>query len=121
MQTITIRKKSDAQKLWGVLKNWEELAKDGKPITVTISAFEKKAHDSQRKAYFAMVESIAEQYEANGKRYDSVHWHEYFKERFLGGISTTSLNVTEYSEYMAKVHLFALELGVHFENDRVLL
>lgn len=113
---VVLRTKADSQRLWAALKGWEDLAKDGKPITVSVNPFEAKQRDSQRKAYWSMLGEIADQYEAEGRRYDDKHWHELFKRKFVGGISTKSLNAHGMSKYMADVHNYALELGIKFEN-----
>ena len=113
---FALRTKADSQRLWAALKGWEDLAKDGKPLTVTVNTHEAKQRDSQRIAYWVMLADIAEQYEVEGRRYDAKYWHEFFKKRFIGGISTKALNAHGMSKYMADVHNYALELGIKFEN-----
>ena len=61
-----------------------------------------------------------------GKYYGDEMWHEFFKGYFLGyvdlpdgrkmGESTTKLNVTQFAEYVTKVEVYAVELGVIFSE-----
>jgi hypothetical protein len=109
---FVLRTEADSQRLWAALKGWQGFAKDGKPLTVTVNAHEAKQRDSQRIAYWVMLGDIAEQYEVEGRRYDAKYWHEFFKQRLIGGISTKALNATGMTKFMADVYNFATDLGV---------
>ena len=74
-----------------------------------------------------LMETIAAQAWVDGKQYSKAVWHEHFARKFIGveslpsgeplAISTTTLNVERFGEYMEKVQQDAMaELGVRFDE-----
>lgn len=92
-----------------------------KPWEITIKLHQKKRNNEQNKLYWATLNDIAE-----ATQYSAEVWHEYFKRKFIGleeyevmgevvqkGISTTTLTVSEFADYVTRVQQFAAsELGV---------
>ncbi len=126
LRTFVLRGEPQARMLWAFLKaNWESLAQAGKPLAVTVTEHKAQRSVEQNKRYWAVLNEIAAQGWVEGVQFSAVAWHEYFKRRLIGmeeipgggsiGISTTSLTVSEFADYMTKVERFAAEeLGVEF-------
>ena len=100
--------------------NWEAVS-HSKPISVSVKAWSPKRSSEQNKRYWAIVGEVAEQCYLKGRTYSSEAWHEYFKRLFIGiedlpnggsvGISSASLSVDDFTEFMSKVEVYAVELG----------
>lgn len=126
LRTFVLRGEPQARMLWAFLKaNWQTLAQQGKPLAVTVTEHKTKRSADQNKRYWAVLNEIAAQAWVNGQQFSADAWHEYSKRKFIGhedipgggtiGISTTSLTVAEFADYMTKVERFAAdELGVEF-------
>lgn len=124
-RAFTLRTDADARSLWAHLRNnWTAMARAGKPLTVTVE--ESKRSQAQNRAYWRLLNQIADDAWLSGNRYSADCWHEHFKRRFIGieelpnggdkGISTTSLTVAEFTDYLEKVYLYAVEeLGIQIE------
>ena len=79
----------------------------------------------QNKRYWAIVQEIAA-HRVEGQRFAPESWHEYFKGLFIGKeeikmpwgetynrpISTTTLDVVQFSEYMTQIEVWAAERGI---------
>lgn len=127
-QTIVLRTDADAQALWDLLKaQWRPAATNGKPLSVSVATYRVKRTDSQNKRLHALVSEISEQAVLGGKRYDTEAWKEYFRQAFIGveelpggsvrGISTTSLDIGEFAEFMNKIEAYAVqELGIDISS-----
>lgn len=127
-RTIVLRNESNAQSLWSLLKsNWRALADAGKPIAVTVQEHKAKRSLDQNKMFHGIVRQISEQAWMSGRKFDEDAWKEHLKREMLGteevvlpsgeiiarGISTASLNVSEFSEFLERVMVYAAqELGV---------
>jgi hypothetical protein len=115
---------TQAKSLWAFLRqNWQALAEQGKPLSVTVTEHKSKRSGEQNKRYWSILNEIADQSWVAGKQFSSDAWHEYMKRKFIGtddlpgggniGISTASLSVAEFCDYMTKVEAYAAsELGV---------
>ncbi len=80
----------------------------------------------QNAAYWALLHEMAEQLKPQGKVYTAEVWHEYFRQRFLGAedvvlpngktvvrsMSTTELDIDEFSDYLTQVQVWAVEHGI---------
>lgn len=121
---------SQAKALFTFLRlNRKAKAAEGKPLTVTVSEYKDKRHNEQNKLYWATLNEIATQAMIDGKQYSKDGWHYHFAGEFIGWeeapggrripISTTTLSVSEFAEYVTKVMAFAAsELGVIFPDVR---
>lgn len=123
-QTFVLRADQDAQALWDFLRGrWRDLATSGKPLSVSVASYRVKRTDSQNKRLHALLSEISERAVLEGKRYDAEAWKEYFRQQFIGveelpggsvrGISTTTLDIGEFAEFMTKIEVYAAqELGI---------
>ena len=124
LHTFILREEVNANALWSFLKaNWRDTAKAGKPLAVTVQEYKAKRTSDQNKYYWRTLNEIAGQAWVGGKQFSADSWHEFFKRQMIGheelphggtvGISTTSLSVAEFAEYVGKVEAYAAtELGV---------
>jgi hypothetical protein len=97
--------------------NYKAMADAGRPLSLHIAEFDAKRTKSQNNRYWHVLQQIADQAWANGRRYSREVWHEEMRRRFLpmletpdGGLcatSTTVLSVKEFSDYIDQVEEFA--------------
>lgn len=85
----------------------------------------------QNRRYWAIVQEIAAN-EVDGRRFAPESWHEYFKGQFIGKeeiklpwgetfnrpISTTTLDVGQFSEYMTQIEAWAAQQGILLSDER---
>ena len=85
---------------------------------------------AQNKRYWAILGEIAAT-PVQGRRFEPESWHEYFKGRFIGKeevklpngetfnrpISTTTLDVVQFGEYMTQIEAWAAGHGILFGED----
>lgn len=114
-----------------VRSNAKACADAGKPIRLIVTTDESKRNSEQNRRLWGYVyKTIAEQAFVNGAQFDADVWHEALARKFGvcdeitlpdGEIvtrrkSTTQMSVSEFSEYMERVTVYATqELGVQFE------
>lgn len=127
LRVFVLRTDHNAKSLWLFLRNnWRALAGDGKPLSVTVQEHKAKRSSEQNRRYWAILNEIAAGAWIGGRRYGADAWHEFFKARLIGleevpdgrsvGISTTTLSVSDFAEYMTKVEAYAVEeLGIEVE------
>ena len=127
MPQFILRTEANAKALYAFLKNnWRTLAAQDKPLLVVVEEYKAKRHSQQNRLYWSYLKQISAQAMLSGKYYSDEVWHEFFKGHFLGyvdlpdgrkmGESTTKLNVTQFAEYVNKVEVYAVELGVIFSE-----
>ena len=127
MPQFILRTDANAKALYAFLKNnWRTLAAQDKPLLVVVEEYKAKRHSQQNRLYWSYLKQISAQAMLSGKYYSDEVWHEFFKGHFLGyvdlpdgrkmGESTTKLNVTQFAEYVNKVEVYAVELGVIFSE-----
>ena len=127
MPQFILRTDANAKALYAFLKNnWRTLAAQDKPLLVVVEEYKAKRHSQQNRLYWSHLKQISAQAMLSGKYYSDEVWHEFFKGHFLGyvdlpdgrkmGESTTKLNVTQFAEYVNKVEVYAVELGVIFSE-----
>ena len=124
LRTFILREEVNANALWSFLKaNWRDTAKAGKPLAVTVQEYKAKRTGDQNRYYWRTLNEIAGQAWVGGKQFSADSWHEFFKRQMIGheelphggtvGISTTSLSVAEFAEYVGKVEAYAAsDLGI---------
>ena len=105
------------------------------PWELVVRKYGKKRTVDQNKRYHAVCREISEQLFVDGKRYGPDTLKEHFKRLFIGttdatlpdgttavyGISTTTLNVGQFADFMTKIDVWACEHGVIFEETRAML
>lgn len=107
--------------------NWGQPAAQEKPLVVEVHEYKERRTVSQNKRYWAILGEIAEAARVVGKQFSAEAWHEHFKRKYIGqedtpdggtvGISTTTLNVQDFGDYMTKIEQYAVsELGVEFQR-----
>ena len=80
-----------------------------------------KRTKEQNNRYWAMLFEVSAVVWLDGKRYSDECWHEYFKRTFIGceelpggglvGISTTTLTVEQFANYMTQIEHWCAENG----------
>lgn len=121
MRTFVLRTELQAARLVKLLQStWKEQAEAGAPLEVEVSAFKKRRSDAANRRYWFVLEQISQQVVVAGHRHPKEFWHEYFKRKFIGyeelpddqgmlGLSTTTLDATEFGNYVFKVESWAVE------------
>ncbi|MNY37728.1 NinB protein [compost metagenome] len=124
LRTFVLRDDNNAQAFWGFLKNnWRQMASAGKPLAVSVTEHRAQRSTQANKRYWAVLNDIASHAYLDGRQYSVQAWHAYFAANFIGcedlpgggttAISTTTLNVEEFSAYLERIlHFAATELGV---------
>lgn len=123
-KVFILRGEAQAKALWAFLKaNWQQMADEKRYLAITVTEWKNKRSVEQNKRLWKILNEIAEQAWVNGDQYSADAWHEMFKRKFIGqeelpdggilGISTTTLNVSEFGDYMTKIEAYAAtELGL---------
>lgn len=98
-----------------------ELVKAGHPFEIVIRLRKSKRSIEQNKRYWLMLREIAATVWIDGKQFPDEVWHEQFKRWFIGmiempdgsmvGISTTTLTVGEFGDYMTRIEHWCAEQG----------
>lgn len=88
---------------------------------VVIRELKSKRSQSQNRLYWALLRQISAVVWIDGKQYSDVVWHEYFARMFIGSsdlpsggkvaISTTTLSIEEFGNYITQIEQWAAELG----------
>lgn len=114
-----------------VRANAPAMAASGKPLAVTISESKSKRSLEQNARLHALLMEIAANSWVDGRQYDAETWKEHFRRLYIGteeillpngqrverGISTTTLDVAAFSEFMDKITEYAQDhLAVEFVN-----
>ena len=117
-----------ARRLWGFLKaNWREMAQTETPLVVEVKPYKSKRSVEQNKYYWRLLGQISRDAWLGGKQFSSEAWHEFYKRLLIGmeelpggqtaGISSASLSVDEFGDYINKVESHAInELGIELEQ-----
>ena len=112
---------------------------DNNPLEIVIRPYKAKRKVEANGLYWLRLGEIADQAYAEGKQYSAYTWHEYMKRRFLPDVdtkgnqkwahlpsgdralimSTTTLNTSEFAEYITQVEAFGASLGVMFSASPV--
>lgn len=104
---------------WALVPALFTKAKHG--LEVVIRPMKDKRSVAQNRRYWLMLRELAAIAWVNDRLYTDQVWHEQFKRQFIGceelpdgslrGISTTSLSVDEFGEYMLQIEQWAAEQG----------
>lgn len=124
LRTFILRDETNVRALWHFLKsNWRPMSDAGKPLEFLCYEHKSKRSGEQNKRYWAILNEIAATAWVGGRQFSAEAWHELFKMKFIGheetpdgrqiGISTTTLSVAEFAEFMTKIEVYAVdELGI---------
>jgi hypothetical protein len=94
-------------------------------LEVVIRPMKDKRSVAQNRRYWLMLRELAAIAWVNDRLYTDQVWHEQFKRQFIGceefvlpsgaieqrGISTTTLSIEEFGEYMTQIEAWAAEQG----------
>lgn len=128
LRVFVLRQDGHLRQLQGFIgANWEACAKNGKPLEVVISEHRAKRSVEQNAKLHALLSEIAGNAWVNGKQFDADTWKEHFRRLYIGteeiilpdgkrierGISTTTLDVEQFSSLIEKINAYAAtELGL---------
>ena len=123
-RTFILREQRNLNCLLAFLaENWESMAQTKHPLQVDCQPESINRSTQQNKFYWQILQQISEQAWIEGKQYSAEIYHEHLKRRFIGcadmpggglmALSTTTLSVAEFAEYVTRCEVFAQqELGV---------
>jgi hypothetical protein len=126
IRTFVLRDPLHKNSLFSFIEsNWQALARQETPMQVVVTEWRAKRSSDQNRRYWAILNEIAQAAWLDGRQYAADVWAEFFKRRLIGeeelpgggsvGISTTTLDVAEFTSYMDKIEAYAVsELGVQF-------
>ena len=121
------------QKFLRVLSLLSNLLIDpAKPIEIVVKPASRSRSAEQNKRMWAILHEIAEQ-PVDGQLFPAEAYHVYFRGFFLGyedyklpngkfvsqPISTTTLDVPAFSEYMAQIEAWAAQHGILLSDERM--
>jgi len=124
LRLFILRQEGHLRNLQGFLgANWKAMADQGRPLSVMVTEHKAKRSSEQNRRLWALLNDIAANAWIEGKQFSADAWHEHFKRTLIGseelpsggsvGISTTTLDVGEFSSYMDKIEAYAAtELGL---------
>lgn len=92
-----------------------------------------KRSSDQNRRYWALLNEISEGLPVQGVAHSPEAWHHYFRQKFIGSedmklptgktftqpISTTTLDVGAFAEYMTQIEAWAAGHGILFADDRM--
>ncbi|BBP82444.1 hypothetical protein PHLH8_20860 [Pseudomonas sp. Pc102] len=98
---------------------------EGTGYEIVLRPLKSKRSIDQNKRYWALLRELSAIAWVDGKQYDDQVWHEQFRRWFIGceetrlpsgevelhGISTTTLTVQEFTDYMTRIEQWAAEQG----------
>lgn len=132
-EVFVLRDEFQMRRLWAFLKNnAKACAEAKKPLQVVVGEFKKNRSVEQNKMLHKLLSIITENAWVAGKQYDLETWKEHFRRTFIGteeymlpsgeiqqrGISTTTLNVEEFSEFLEQIQSYMINtLGLDYVQE----
>jgi hypothetical protein len=119
-----IRGPEQARALHAFLKaNAAAMAQQGRPLAVEVREHKAKRSSQANRRYWTLLRFISENAFVAGRQFSDDAWHEHFRRKFIGcedlpdgstvGISTTTLDVGAFNDYMAQIEAYAAtDLGL---------
>lgn len=126
--SVVLYDEHKAQHLWRLLKTrWRKQAACGKPLSVMVLDHGGPRAKRQEILYWSILREISRQAWLDGQQYAPKVWNEHFKGILIGleempsgetkPISWAHLTASEFSDYLEKVSVYAIEnLDVVFEG-----
>ena len=126
-QHVILRDRERARAIWHRIGAALGAMIDRGPVELILRPAKSKRSIEQNRRYWELLQQISAAVEINGHRFSTEVWHEFFRREFIGreelilqsgeieqrGISTTTLNVSDFGDYMAKIEAWcATEHGV---------
>ncbi|MCY1295576.1 hypothetical protein D9M68_729130 [compost metagenome] len=104
---------------WNLIQGLMRESQSG--YELVLRPLKSKRSIDQNKRYHALLRDLSAVAWLDGRQYGPEAWAEYFKQTFIGwddlpgggkrGISTTTLSVAEFSQYMLQIEVWAAENG----------
>lgn len=104
---------------WNLVQGLMRDAQGG--YELVLRPLKSKRSIEQNKRYHALLRDLSAVAWLDGRQYGPEAWAEYFKQTFIGwddlpgggkrGISTTTLSVAEFCDYMTRIEVWAAENG----------
>ncbi|MEV1657153.1 recombination protein NinB [Pseudomonas aeruginosa] len=104
---------------WNLIQGLMKEAQGG--YELVLRPLKSKRSIEQNKRYHALLRDLSAVAWLDGRQYGPEAWAEYFKQTFIGwddlpgggkrGISTTTLSVAEFSQYMLQIEVWCSENG----------
>lgn len=108
-------------RMLAAFKAAESFLKSGEPVEVIVRPRKSKRSIEQNKRYWALLREVSATVWVDGRQFSDEVWHEQFKRWFIGmvdmpdgsmvGISTTTLSVAEFTDYMTRIEHWCVEQG----------
>lgn len=130
-KVFVLRDLMQAKRLWAFLKaNAKACAQANRPLQITITYYKKQRSIPQNKMLHKLLTIMVENAWVNGRQYDLETWKEHLRRTFIGveeielpsgevverGISTTTLDVEDFSIFLDQVqHFMTTTLGLEYE------
>ena len=126
-QHVILRDRERARAIWHRIGVALGAMIDRGPVELILRPAKSKRSIEQNQRYWKLLSQMAVAIVIDGRRFRPEVWHEHLKREFIGreelvlpsgeieerGISTTTLNVSDFGDYMAKIEAWcATEHGV---------
>ena len=119
--TYVVRDSIVMEKLFAFIRgNAKAMAEAGHPMVCHLMAENAKRSLDQNRRLWALLQEIADSAWVSGRQYSKDSWAEAFRHKFLPKIdgpdgsypvSTTSLNVKQFSQYLEQIQAYAAAAG----------
>lgn len=122
-RTFLLRDASAVLALRSMIRDWPHHAALERPLAVTVAEHKARRNGAQNRLYWSVLRTISESAWVKGRQFSADVWHVEFATRLIGyeetpsgvkvPISTATLSVGEFSEYIDRVQHFAVaELNI---------
>ena len=100
---------------------WSQVRDISEPMELILRPAKSKRSVEQNARYWRMLREVSAVVWVEGRQYSAEVWHEHFAREFIGcedlpngdkkAISTTTLKVDEFGEYMTQIEAWCAEQG----------
>lgn len=100
---------------------WTQVKDVTDPLEIIVRPAKSKRSIDQNARYWRMLREVSAVVWVGGRQYSPEVWHEHFAREFIGcedlpsgdrkAISTTTLNVDEFGEYMTQIEAWCAQEG----------
>ena len=106
---------------------WTQVKDVTDPLEIIVRPAKSKRSIDQNARYWRMLREVSAVVWVGGRQYSPEVWHEHFAREFIGcedlpsgdrkAISTTTLNVDEFGEYMTQIEAWCAQEGYQVMCD----